>query len=52
MKEEKIISEERNEDSESEDEEMKENAKKYVDRCFELVGKWQDFKTENFVFSA
>ena len=48
MKEEKIISEERNEDSESEDEEMKENAKKYVDRCFELVGKWQDFKKENF----
>lgn len=48
MKEEKIISEERNEDSESEDEEMKENAKKYVDRCFELVGKWQDFKKEHF----
>ena len=27
---------------------MKENAKKYVDRCFELVGKWQDFKKEHF----
>lgn len=48
MKEEKTISEVRNEDSESEDEEMKKNAKNYVDRCFELVGKWQDFKKGNF----